>query len=173
MKWQTLKEELDNYVIRFCQLGESLNHNEEIIMQYFRLSIPPSLYLYLARARTIPEVVENLKEGIALGGLESLTPQINTTFDDQRPIVPFMTKEETFKVVQYFVEDSIYKGNRELIKTLTRIGDKLNLVKDFQKDRSRSRFGSDYDDYCKICGKKSHITNRCWHLKDLKRILNN
>ena len=93
MKWQPLTEELGDFVVRFCQLGHVLGSDDEQQMQYFRLIIPPALYLYLDCARTVPETVENLKKGISLGGLGSLTPQTHTT-DDQKPTVPFMTMKD-------------------------------------------------------------------------------
>ena len=35
------------------------------------MCIPRGMYLYLEGARTVPDAVENLRKGIALGGMET------------------------------------------------------------------------------------------------------
>ena len=45
--------------------------------------------MYLKGAKTIPDAVENLRKGIALGGLDTFN-SVSTTVDDRKPVVPFM-----------------------------------------------------------------------------------
>ena len=40
-------------------------------ISHFVLCIPRGMYLYLEGAQTVPDAVENLRKGIALGGLDT------------------------------------------------------------------------------------------------------
>ena len=70
MVWNPEKEKLTDFVFRFSQLAHELGYSDEQQMSHFVLCIPRGLYLYLKGAQTIPDAVENLRRGIALGGLE-------------------------------------------------------------------------------------------------------
>ena len=54
--------------------------------------------MYLEGAKTVPDAVENLSKGIALGGLDIFN-SVSITVDDGKPIVPFMTVKEHRKQV--------------------------------------------------------------------------
>ena len=48
-----------------------------------------------------------------------------------------VTKEDTLRVLKESIHDSMYEGNRSMIKHLDKIGDRLaNVVEDFQKKQS-------------------------------------
>ena len=111
------------------------------------LHIPRGLYLYLEGAKTVPDAVENLRKGIALGGLDTFN-SASKTLDDSKPSVPFMavkdyktqvTTEETLRVVKESIHALVYESSRSMIKQLDKIGNRLaNVVEDFQKKQSRS-----------------------------------
>ena len=72
------------------------------------LCIPRGLYSYLEGAKRVPDAVEHLRKGIALGGLDTFK-STSKTLDDSKPSVPFMavkdyktqvTTEDTLKVVK-------------------------------------------------------------------------
>ena len=50
--------------------------------------------MYLEGAQTIPDAVENLRKGIALGGLDTFNSISRTAQDDSKPTVPFMAMKE-------------------------------------------------------------------------------
>ena len=62
--------------------------------------------MYLEGAQTVPDAVENLRKGIALGGLDTFGAIARPMQDDSKPTVPFMmmkenkTQEETLRVVK-------------------------------------------------------------------------
>ena len=59
------------------------------------MCIPRALYLYLEGANTVPDAVENLRKGIALGGLDTFnSAPTSKTIDDSKPSVPFMAVKE-------------------------------------------------------------------------------
>ena len=101
------------------------------------------MYLYLEGAKTIPDAVENLRKGIALGGLDTFN-SVSTTVDDRKPVVPFMAIKEhrkqvntkdTIRVVAETIQDSIYENNKTIIRQLDKIGDRIaNVVEDFQRN---------------------------------------
>ena len=103
--------------------------------------------MYLEGAKTVPDAVENLRKGIALGGLDTFNSvSTSKTTDDSKPSVPFMavkeyrpkvTTEDTLRVVKESIHESVYEIKRLMMKQLDKIGDKLaNVVEDFQKKQS-------------------------------------
>ena len=100
--------------------------------------------MYLEGVKTVPDAVENLRKGIALGGLDTFnSTSASKTTDDSKPSVPFMavkeyrpkvTTEDTLRVVTESIQETVYENNRSMMKQLDKIGDKLgNVVEDFQK----------------------------------------
>ena len=87
--------------------------------------------------------MENLRKGIALGGLDTFEAVARPVQDDSKPTVPFMmmkknrmqaSTEDTLRVVKESIHDSMYESSKTLVKQLDKIGDKLaNVVEDFQK----------------------------------------
>ena len=100
--------------------------------------------------------MENLRKGIALGGLDTFSSVSKTVQDDSKPTVPFMvmkdkrtqaTTEDTLRAVKESIHDSMYESSKTLVKQLDKIGDKSsNVVEDFQKKQlSRNSRGRDRD----------------------------
>ena len=154
LKWKPEEEKLTDFVFRFSQLAHELAYTDEQQIAHFVLCIPRGLYLYLEGAKTVTDAVENLRKGIALGGLDTFnSASTSKTRDDSKPSVPFMavkdyrpkvTTEDTLRVVKESIQDTVYKNNRSMLKqldkigdTMGKIGDKLaNVVEDFQKKQS-------------------------------------
>ena len=89
--------------------------------------------MYLEGAKTVPDAVENLRKGIALGGLDTFN-SASRTVDDRKPVVPFMAvkeqrtqvnTEDTLRVVKESIHNSMYESSKAMIKQLDKIGDKL------------------------------------------------
>ena len=157
--WKPEEEKLTDFVFRFSQLAHELAYTDEQQIAHFVLCIPRGLYLYLEGAKTIPDAVENLRKGIALGGLDTFNC-VSTIVDDRKPVVPFMaTKEhreqvntkDTIRVVAESIQDSIYENNKTIMRQLDKIGDRIaNVIEDFQREQSsrnsrnryRNRFNS-------------------------------
>ena len=109
------------------------------------LCIPRRLYLYLEGVKTVPDAVENLRKGIALGGLDTFN-FASEEVDDSKPAVPFMAVKEhrkqvntkdTLRVVKESIQYSIYESSKTMIKLLDNIGDRLaDVVEDFQQKQS-------------------------------------
>ena len=60
----------------------------------FVLCIPRGLYLYLEGAKAVPDAVENLRKGIALGGLDTLN-FVSGTVDDSKPCCTIYGNQRT------------------------------------------------------------------------------
>ena len=155
LKWKPEEEKLTDFVFRFSQLAHELAYTDEQQTAHFVLCIPRGLYLYLEGTKTVPDAVENLRKGIALGGLGTFN-SASKTLDDSKPSVPFMavkdyktqvTTEDTLRVVKESIHDSVYESSKSMIKQLDKIGDRLaNVVEDFQKKQSsRSSRNRDRD----------------------------
>ena len=67
--------------------------------------VPRDMYLYLEGARTVPDAVENLRKGIALGGMETFGALSKPVQYDSKPKVPFMVMKENR--TQYSTEDTL------------------------------------------------------------------
>ena len=160
MVWKPEKEELTDFVFRFSQLAHELGYSEEQQISHFVLCIPRGLYLYLRGAQTIPDAVENLRKGIALGGLDMFYSN-PTLVQDSKPAVPFMLMKEnkgqssttdTLRAVKETIQDSMNNNNKIIGGIIDEIGDRLaNIVdivdvvetssryRDRDRDRDRDR----------------------------------
>ena len=105
------------------------------------LCIPKGLYLYLKDAQTVPDAVENLRRGIALGGLDTFSsvPTIihhNSRSSRKENIIELATRDK-LKAVKETVQDSRYEN---LVRLLDNMGDRLanvvDVVEDFQRKQS-------------------------------------
>ena len=154
LKWKPEEEKLTDFVFSFSQLAHELGYTDEQQISHFVLCIPRGLYLYLEGAQTVPDAVENLRKGIALGGLDTFGAVARPVQADSKPTVPFMmmgenrtqaSTEDTLRVVKESIHDSMYESSKTLVKQLDKIGDKLaNVVEDFQK-KQQTRSGRDRD----------------------------
>ena len=155
LKWKPEEEKLTDFVFRFSQLAHELSYTDDQQISHFVLCIPRGLYLYLEGAKTVPDAVENLRKGIALGGLDTFN-SVSTTVDERKPVVPFMAVKEyreqvntgdTIKVVKESIQDSIYENNKTMMRLLDKIGDRIaNVVEDFQKKQSARNSRDRYRD---------------------------
>ena len=145
LKWKPEEEKLIDFVFRFSQLAHELSYTDDQQISHFVLCIPRGLYLYLEGAKTVPDAVENLKKGLALGGLDTFN-SVSTTVDDSKTVVPFVAVKEhrkevntkdTLRVVKESIQDLIYESSKTMIKLLDKIDDRLaDVVEDFQQKQS-------------------------------------
>ena len=147
MEWKPEKEELTDFVFRFSQLAHELGYSEEQQISHFVLCIPKGLYLYLRGAQTIPDAVENLRKGIALGGLDMFYSN-PTLVQDSKPAVPFMLMKEnkgqssttdTLRAVKETIQDSMKNNNKIIGGIINEIGDRLANIVDVVETSSRYR----------------------------------
>ena len=148
MVWKPEKEKLTDFVFRFSQLAHELGYSDEQQISHFVLCIPRGLYLYLKGAQTIPDAVENLRRGIALGGLDIFNSNPTLVQDDSKPTSSYMTMKEnktqfttdTLRAVKESIQDSMYDNNRILGGIIDEIGDRLaNVIETSSRDRDRDR----------------------------------
>ena len=107
LKWKPEEEKLPDFVFRFSQLAHELGYTDEQQISHFVLCIPRGLYLYLEGAQTVPDAVENLRKGIALGGLDTFGAIARPVKDDGKPTVPFMI-ERYLKPVAFGTINYLY-----------------------------------------------------------------
>ena len=88
MKWKPEEEKLTDFVFRFSQLAHELSI--QMINKYHTLycAFLEDCTCTYKGAKTVPDAVENLRKGIALGGLDTFN-SVSTTVDDRKPVVPF------------------------------------------------------------------------------------
>ena len=154
MTWKPEEEKLTDFVFRLSQLANELGYSDDQQISHFVLCIPRGLYLYLKGAQTIPDAVENLRRGIALGGLDVFNSNPTIVQDDSRPTSSNITMkenkkqfttEDTQRAVKESIQDSMYDKNKTLGRLLDEIGDRLaNVVENFEsehssRDRDRDR----------------------------------
>ena len=90
LKWKPEEEKLTDFVFRFSQLAHELGYTDEQQISHFVLCIPRGMYLYLEGAQTVPDAVQNLRKGIALGELDTFGSIARPVQDDSKPTVPFI-----------------------------------------------------------------------------------
>ena len=113
--------------------------------------------MYLKGAQTIPDAVENLRRGIALGGLDVFNSNPILVQDDSKLTSSNMTMKEnktqfttdTLRAVKESIQEAMHDNNRTLGRLLDEIGDRLaDVVESFESEpssRDRNR-GRDRDD---------------------------
>ena len=112
LKWKPEEEKLTDFVFRFSQLAHELAYTDEQQIAHFVLCIPRGLYLYLEGAKTVPDAVENLRKGIALGGLDTFSSvSASKTLDDSKPSVPLTAVKEYRPKVTLGVDLGLDSGN--------------------------------------------------------------
>ena len=98
-------------------------------------------------AQTIPDAVENLRKGIALGGLDMFYSN-PTLVQDSKPAVPFMLMKEnkgqssttdTLRAVKETIQDSMKNNNKIIGGIINEIGDRLANIVDVVETSSRYR----------------------------------
>ena len=145
MLWKPEEEKLTDFVFRFSQLANELGYSDEQQISHFVLCIPRGLYLYLKGVQTIPDVVENLRRGIALGGLDIFNANSTIVQDDSKLTSSNMTMKEnktqfttdTLRTVKESIQESMYDNNKTLGRLLDEIGDRLaNVVENFESEPS-------------------------------------
>ena len=157
MVWKPEEEKLTDFVFRFSQLAYELGYSNDQEISHFVLCIPRGLYLYLKDAQTVPDAVEYLRRGIALGGLDTFSSITTIVHHNSKSTVPFPTRkeniiefttEDTLRVVKETIQDSRYEN---LVRLLDKMGDRLanvvDVFEDFQRkqssrDRNRERSNS-------------------------------
>ena len=79
--------------------------------------------------------VENLRKGIALGGLDTFSSISRIVNDDSKPTVPFIamkenrtqsTAEDTFRAMTESIQDSMYEKNKALVRLLDKNGGQVS-----------------------------------------------
>ena len=129
--------------IKILQLQLQLQYEQQI--SHFVLCIPKGLYLSLKDAQTVPDAVENLRRGIALGGLDTFSSvptivdhcnKVTVPFPKRKEnIIEFITKD-TLRAVKETVQDSRYEN---LVRLLDKMGDRLANVVDVVEDVQRKQ----------------------------------
>ena len=151
MVWKPEEEKLTDFVFRFSQLAYELGYSDEQQISHFVLCIPKGLYLYLKDAQTVPDAVENLRRGIALGGLDTFSSIPTIVHHDSKPTVPFPTRkenrtqfttEDTLRAVKETIQDSRYEN---LVRLLDKMGDRLANVVDVVEEFQRKQSSRDRD----------------------------
>ena len=97
-------------------------------------------------AQTIPDAVEHLRRGIALGGLDIFNSNPKLLQDDSKLTSSYMTMKEnktqfttdTLRAVKESIQDSMYDNNRILGGIIDEIGDETSS-RDRDRNRSPSR----------------------------------
>ena len=137
-------------------MAHELGYSDEQQISHFVLCIPRGLYLYLKGAQTIPDAVENLRRGIALGGLELFSSNQTPVQDDCIVTSTNMAMKEnktqfttdTLKAVRESIQDSMYDNNKTLGRIIDVIGDRIvNVIESLDsepslRDRNRERSNS-------------------------------
>ena len=91
------KEKLTDFVFIFSQLAHEISYTDEQQISHCVLCIPRGFYLYLKGAKTVPDAVENLRKGIALGGLDTFNSASKPLDNDSKPIVPLVAVKDNHR----------------------------------------------------------------------------
>ena len=167
MVWKPEEEKLTDFAFRFSQLAFALGYSDEQQISHFVLCIPKGLYLYLKDAQTVPDAVENLRMGIALGGLDTFSSILTILKDDSKPTVPFptwkenrtqFTMEDTLRAVKETIQDSRYEN---LVRLLDKMGDKLANVVDAVEYFQRKQFSRNGDRERSNSRDRDHSRDNC------------
>ena len=152
LKWDPIKEKLDDFVYRFRRVAKELGYNADENLEVFSCCVPSHLYLYLKGATSIKEAMENIKRACALGGVSAQGPTMIET--QTAPVVPFMQMNDRpgLRTVSFNNEVAHIAPDKNdiMIDMLAKISEKLDTSASKNRSRNRERRdsrdrGSRYD----------------------------
>ena len=99
MKWDPIKEAIDDFAYRYKELGHSLGLADDSIFDNFKACIPGQYFVFVYNANDMTQAVDNLKKCIAAGPMVPTTtvnPTIGTTqlVTQRHDKLKFMTMAE-------------------------------------------------------------------------------
>ena len=67
MRWDPIKEAIDDFAYRYKELGLSLGLQQDSIFDNFKACIPGQYFVFVYNANDMAQAVDNLKKCIAAG----------------------------------------------------------------------------------------------------------
>ena len=78
MRWDPIKEAIDDFAYKYKELGQSLGLDEQGIFDNFKACIPGHYFVFVYNANDMTQAVHNLKKCIAAGPMGMTNQPVNT-----------------------------------------------------------------------------------------------
>ena len=127
MRWDPIKESIDDFAYKYKELGRSLGLDEVGIFDNFKACIPGDFFVFVYNANDMSQAVDNLKKCIAAGPMNlmvnttptSVTTQSTTQKDDKLKFMAMAEEihQEIFNQLQDTIEERLGPMEEGMYKT--------------------------------------------------------
>ena len=166
MRWDPIKEAIDEFAYRYKELGLSLGLEQNSIFDNFKACIPGQYFVFVYNANAMAQAVDNLKKCIAAGPMVPNTPvnipsattsgtTTTTTQKDDKLKFMAMTEEthqEMFNQLQETIDERITPMEEGMYETKEMLDQVYQMISQGQQNQGQMRFNSN----------QSKIPNRVW-----------
>ena len=145
MRWDPIKESIDDFAYKYKELGRSLGLDEVGIFDNFKTCIPGHYFVFVYNANDMSQAVDNLKKCIAAGPMNpmvnttptSVTTQPTTQKDDKLKFMA-MTEEihqEIFNQLQDTIEERLGPMEEGMYETKDMIDQVYQMISQGQQQQ--------------------------------------
>ena len=145
MRWDPIKESIDDFAYKYKELGRSLGLDEVGIFDNFKACIPGHYFVFVYNANDMSQAVDNLKKCIAAGPMNpmvnttptSVTTQSTTQKDDKLKFMA-MTEEihqEIFNQLQDTIEERLGPMEEGMYETKDMIDQVYQMISQGQQQQ--------------------------------------
>ena len=153
MRWDPIKEAIDDFAYRYKELGLSLGLQQDSIFDNFKACIPGQYFVFVYNANDMPQAVDNLKKCIAAGPMvpntvntTTVTTATTTQKDDKLKFMA-MTEEahqEIFNQLQDTIDERLGPMEEGMCETRELMDQVYQMISQGQQNQNQGqmRFNS-------------------------------
>ena len=172
MRWDPIKEAIDDFAYRYKELGLSLGLQQDSIFDNFKACIPGQYFVFVYNANDMAQAVDNLKKCIAAGPMVPSTtigvsvPTTTTTTTTQKDDkMKFMamteeTHQEIFNQLQDTIDERLGPMEEGMYETKDMIDQVYQMISQGQQNQGQMRFNSNQGQNNNRFGQNQNRFNR-------------
>ena len=153
MRWDPIKEAIDDFAYRYKELGLSLGLQQDSIFDNFKACIPGQYFVFVYNANDMAQAVDNLKKCIAAGPMVPSTPvssmgvasgSTTTQKDDKLKFMAITeeTHQEIFNQLQDTIDERLGPMEEGMYETKEMIDQVYQMISQGQQNQGQMRFNS-------------------------------
>ena len=170
MRWDPIKEAIDDFAYRYKELGMSLGLTNDSIFDNFKACIPGQYFVFVYNANDMPQAVDNLKKCLAAGPMVSSTPmnptvvptQATTQKDDKLKFMAMTeeTHQEMFNQLQDTIDERLGPMEEGMYETKEMIDQMYQMISQGQQNQGQMRFNQGQGQLSNRFGQNQNKFNR-------------
>ena len=174
MRWDPIKEAIDDFAYRYKELGLSLGLQQDSIFDNFKACIPGQYFVFVYNANDMAQAVDNLKKCIAAGPMvpnttmnttSGLTSTTTTQKDDKLKFMAMTeeTHQEMFNQLQDTIDERLGPMEEGMYETKEMIDQVYQMISQGQQNQGQMRFNSNQGQIPNKFGQNQNRFNKGGH----------